>query len=71
MLAREVITAAKEKHRKQEKTVELLIRFWGLGKALDADEKELLLLALDAENKGLRGPIHLAALDRLKEKGIE
>ena len=55
---------------KQEKNVDLLVRYWGLGKALDDEEKEMLLKALDAENKSIPGPLHLRALERLRERGI-
>lgn len=56
--------------RDEQGITDLLVRFWGLGKPLDQIEKELLLVALDEENKALRGPIHVRALERLKEKGI-
>jgi hypothetical protein len=55
----------------QERITDLLVRYWGLGKKLDSDEKSVLLRALDEENKNLRGPIHLRALARLKEQGLE
>jgi hypothetical protein len=42
-----------------------------MGKPLDYDEKDILLLALDEENKSLGAPIHLRALERLKNNGIE
>ena len=54
----------------EETVTGLLVRYWGLGRSLSSDEKELLLLALDEENKSLQGPIHLRAIERLKEKGI-
>jgi hypothetical protein len=57
----------------QEKRLEitdLLVRYWGLGKGLSVDEKEILLAALDEENRALEGPIHRRALERLREKGI-
>ena len=54
----------------QEKITDLLVRYWGLGAKLDAFEKDALLAALDEENKSLRGPIHVRALERLREKGI-
>jgi hypothetical protein len=57
--------------RAQDKITDLLVRYWGLGKELDEDERATLLTALDEENKLLRGPIHQRALERLKEKGIE
>jgi hypothetical protein len=60
-----------EKIYMQERITDLLVRFWGLGKELDAEEKDALLTALDAENKSIRGPIHLRALERLRDKGIE
>jgi hypothetical protein len=56
---------------KYGRVTDLLVRYWGMGRRLDTDEKDVLLRALDAENKLLRGPIHLRALERLKEKGIE
>ena len=55
---------------KQNKITDLLVRFWGLGKELDVEERDTLLIALDEENKFIRGPIHVRALERLKEKGI-
>ena len=55
----------------QERITDLLVRFWGLGKELNAEEKDTLLTALDAENKSIRGPIHVRALERLREMGIE
>lgn len=54
----------------QERTIDLLVRFWGLGKPLTQEEKDALLNALDAENKSIRGPIHLRALERLRDMGI-
>jgi hypothetical protein len=54
----------------QERITDLLVRYWGLGRKLNPDEKEILLVALDEENKFLQGPIHVRALGRLKEKGI-
>jgi hypothetical protein len=54
-----------------EKITDLLVRYWGIGrKPLNAEEKEVLLVALDEENKSLGGPIHRRALARLREKGI-
>lgn len=54
-----------------EKITDLLVRYWGVGrKPLNASEKEVLLVALDEENKTLAGPIHKRALERLKDKGI-
>lgn len=50
---------------------DLLVRYWGIGRRLDDEEKAVLLEALDEENKALRGPIHVRALERLKEMGIE
>jgi hypothetical protein len=41
-----------------------------MGKELEPLEKETLLAALDEENKLLRGPLHIRALERLREKGI-
>jgi hypothetical protein len=55
----------------QERNIDLLLRYWGWGKALDTDERDVLLTALSAENKFIRGPLHVRALERLKEKGIE
>lgn len=65
----EMATAATETYT-QEKITSLLVRYWGLGKGLNNTEKEVLLAALDEENKQLRGEIHIRALDRLKEQGI-
>jgi hypothetical protein len=56
---------------RQNKITDLLVRFWGLGRELDSDERDTLLAALDEENKFIGGPIHLRALERLKEQGIE
>jgi hypothetical protein len=55
----------------QGKITDLLVRYWGWGKELSPEEKDELLTALDAENKFIRGPIHVRALERLREKGIE
>jgi hypothetical protein len=66
-IADEAIAA---QHVADLRITDLLVRYWGLGKSLSEDEKEVLLVALDEENKLLRGPIHVRALDRLKEKGI-
>jgi hypothetical protein len=55
----------------QTKVTDLLLRYWGWGQELNAEEKEELLIALDAENKFMRGPIHQRALERLKEKGVD
>jgi hypothetical protein len=54
----------------QERITDLLVRYWGLGRKLTPDETELLLFALDEENKVIGGPIHQRALERLREKGI-
>jgi len=55
----------------QENVTDLLVRYWGVGRRpLNAEEKEILLVALDEENKFLEGPIHKRALERLREKGI-
>jgi hypothetical protein len=55
----------------QERITDLLVRYWGLGKPLDADEKDALLEALDEENKVICGPIHERGLERLRERGIK
>jgi hypothetical protein len=55
----------------QERVTDLLVRYWGVGRPLEEDEKEALLVALDEENKLLAGPIHRRGLDRLREMGIE
>jgi hypothetical protein len=54
----------------RERVIDLLVRYWGLGKPLDQIEKERLLVALDDENKAMAGPIHVRALERLAAKGI-
>lgn len=54
----------------EQSITDLLVRFWGLGRTLEWEEKEVLLVALDEENRALHGPIHVRALERLKEKGI-
>ena len=59
-----------ELHKKSDTVTDLLVRFWGLGRPLDGTEKEILLIALDEENKTLLGPIHVRALERLRAKGI-
>jgi hypothetical protein len=56
---------------REDTVTDLLVRYWGMGKPLDYDEKDILLLALDEENKSLGAPIHLRALERLKNNGIE
>ena len=56
---------------KQNRITDLLVRFWGLGQELNTDERDTLLAALDEENKFIRGPSHVRALERLREKGIE
>lgn len=55
----------------QTRVTDLLVRYWGMGQPLDEEEKEVLLVALDQENKFMHGPIHVRALERLREKGIE
>jgi hypothetical protein len=55
----------------QESITGLLVRYWGIGKKLDPLEKEVLLTALDEENKALQGPTYKRALERLREKGIK
>jgi hypothetical protein len=54
-----------------QKNARLLVRYWGWGEPLTDDEGNVLLAALDAENKSLRGPTHLKALEWLREQGIE
>lgn len=54
----------------QANITDLLIRYWGIGRRLNEAEKEALLVALDEENKLLNGPIHVRAIERLKEMGI-
>jgi len=49
----------------------LLLRYWGFGRALTSEEKDILLFALDTENKSLHAPTHLRALERLREQGVE
>lgn len=55
---------------KQDKITDLLVRYWGLGNDLSSGEKEILLAALDEENKRIGGPTHVRAIARLKERGI-
>jgi hypothetical protein len=59
-----------EQIAKQNKTTDLLVRLWGWGPELTASEKDVLLAAFDEENKSIRGPIHVRALERLREKGV-
>jgi hypothetical protein len=54
----------------REKVTDLLVRYWGLGEELGVEEKETLLKALDEENKFIGGPLHLRALEKLRDKGI-
>ena len=65
----DVMTTITEVH-KQDAVTDLLVRYWGVGKQLTEDEKEILLVALDEENRKLRGPIHRRALRRLADRGI-
>lgn len=55
----------------EEKVTDLLVRYWGIGRKLRPEEKEVLLAALDEENKFLEAPIHKRALERLRELGIQ
>lgn len=55
----------------REEVVSLLLRYWGMGRKLDDPERDMLMLALDEENKFLSGPTHLKALERLREMGIK
>lgn len=52
------------------KVTDLLVRYWGLGKKLEPEEKEVLLAVLDEENKFLGAPTHKRAIERLREMGI-
>lgn len=47
---------------------ELVVRYWGIGKNLNRDEKEVLMFALSLENEKLGGTIHAGAARLLKEK---
>jgi hypothetical protein len=50
---------------------QLMLRYWGIGKPLDNDEREILLFALDNENKALGGTIHRDATELVKKKIIK
>ena len=44
----------------------LMLRYWGIGPALDPDEREVLLCALVNENRHLGGALHQRAAEALK-----
>ena len=40
---------------------QLMMRYWGIGKDLNNDEREVLLFALSTENQALNGSIYRQA----------
>jgi hypothetical protein len=63
--------AQRERLNTQARTTGLLLRYWGWGEALSDAERDILLAALDEENKYMRCPTHMRALEELKEKGVQ